>query len=139
MRIIVGGLSRKTGKTALVCRIIALTPELQWTVVKVSHHAPEDGTAYALREEKEAGGNGDTRRYLSAGAAHAWWLYGDFEAALPELRRRLEASENWIVESTRAVRELPHDYALLVVDPDRMEDEKLLALLGRGGEGQEDA
>jgi len=134
MRIVVGGLARKTGKTALVCRIIALTPWMNWTAVKISHHEAEAGAAYTLSEEMEVGESGDTRRYLAAGAAHAWWLRGDFDAALPELRGLLDAAENWIVESTRAVRALPHDYALLVVDPERMEDDKLLALLGHGGE-----
>lgn len=133
MRIIVGGLARKTGKTALVCRIVSLTPELRWLAVKVSHHAPESGAAYELTEEFDAGPSGDTRRYLAAGAARAFWLKGSLEAGLAELKALLNSSENWIVESSRAVRLLEHDYALLVVEPGRVDDSKLLHLL-RGGE-----
>jgi molybdopterin-guanine dinucleotide biosynthesis protein len=134
MRIVVGGLARKTGKTALVCRVIALTREKRWTAVKVSHHAPESGAAYELMEEQEAGESGDTRRYLAAGAARAYWMKGDLEAGLEELRGVLAGAENWIVESTRGVRLLEHDYALVVVDTERMEDGKVLELIGGGGE-----
>ena len=133
MRIVVGGLARKTGKTALVCRVIALTRGKRWTAVKVSHHDPESGAAYELLEEKESGEIGDTRRYLAAGAARAYWLRGDLEAGLEELRGVLAGAENWIVESTRSVRLLEHDYALLVVDAERMEDGKVLELIGGGG------
>ncbi len=139
MRIIVGGLARKTGKTTLVCRIISLTPENRWVAVKVSHHAPHGGAPYELSEEFEPGESGDTRRYLAAGAARAFWLKGDLEAGLEELKALLAAAENWIVESTRAVRLLPHDYALLAIAPDRIENAKLLGLLHSGkehGEGE---
>lgn len=134
MRIIVGGLARKTGKTTLVCRIVQLTPEKHWLAVKVSHHAPSGGTAYELTEEREAGGEGDTRRYLAAGAARSFWLKGDLEAGLEALKALLATADHWIVESTRAVRLLEHDFALLAVAPDRIEDEKLLGLLCGGKE-----
>jgi hypothetical protein len=132
MRILVGGLARKSGKTLLACRIIALTPERGWLAVKVSHHAPASGAAFELMEEFEAGPNGDTCRYLAAGAARAFWLRGDLEAGLDSLKLLLGTSENWIVESTRAVKLLPHDFALLAVDPARVEDGKLSALLNGG-------
>jgi hypothetical protein len=133
MRIIVGGLARKTGKTALVCRIAGLTPHHRWLAVKVSHHPPDDGAPYQLTEEFEPGDSGDTRRYLEAGAARSFWFRGDLAAGLADLKALLATSENWIVESTRAVRLLEHDYALLVVAPDHLDDSKLLALL-HGGE-----
>lgn len=129
MRIIVGGLARKSGKTTLACRIIALAPERRWLAVKISHHAPDPGVAFELIEEFEPGNEGDTRRYLAAGAARAFWLKGDLAAGLDELIALLGSTENWIVESTRAVRLLPHDFALLAVDPARVEDEKILGLL----------
>ncbi len=129
MRIIVGGLARKCGKTTLVCRILALTPERKWTAVKISHHLPDHGAPFTLTEELEPGETGDTRRYLRAGAARAYWLRGDLPSALPQLRALLANAENWIVESTSAIPALDHDYALLVVDPAHTEDDKLRALL----------
>lgn len=129
MRIILGGLARKCGKTTLVCRILALAPERNWTAVKISHHAPVPGAAFTLSEELAPGTEGDTRRYLQAGAAHSYWLRGDLHAALPQLRALLAQTENWIVESTAAMPALEHDCALLVVDPANTDDGKLLALV----------
>lgn len=130
MRIILGGLARKCGKTTLVCRILALSPERNWTAVKISHHAPDPGAPFTLSEELEPGDEGDTRRYLRAGAARAYWLRGDLSSALPQLRALLAHAENWIVESIAAIPALEHDYALLVVDPANTDDAKLRALLG---------
>ena len=130
MRIIVGGTGRKTGKTTLVCRIVALSPARRWTAVKISHHRPESGAAYELIEERESGPSGDTRRYLAAGAARAFWLRGDFEQALPALRALLGQEENWIVESSRAARHLEADLVLTAGGDPAPDDAALLALLG---------
>jgi len=132
MRIIVGGTGRKCGKTTLVCRILGLAREPGWTAVKVSHHAPESGAPFELIEETEAGASGDTRRYLAAGAARAFWLRGDFEQALPALRALLAGSTNWIVESTRATRHLEADLVLTAGAQAPPDDAALLALLGGG-------
>lgn len=129
MRIIVGGLGRKTGKTTLVCRILALTPEREWTAVKVSHHEPPEGAAYVLEADASAG---DTRRFVEAGARRAYWLRGDLVAALPELRALLAQAPDWIVESGRAIHWLEHDYALLTVDAAQIDDSKVMNLLHRG-------
>lgn len=131
MRIIVGGLGRKTGKTTLICRIIALTPEREWIAVKISHHPPDDGAAYTLLADDTAG---DTKRFHEAGARRAYWLRGDLQAALPELKALLATAPNWIVESGQAVHCLEHDYALLTVDAARIDDEKVMGLLNRGEE-----
>jgi molybdopterin-guanine dinucleotide biosynthesis protein len=116
MRIVVGGQARKAGKTALVCRLIAALPQFEWTAVKISGHGHGlTGADYDLREEMPDSAAGDTRRYLEAGARHAWWLRGDLEKALPALRAVLARSEAWIVESTRAIGLLEYDVALMVV------------------------
>lgn len=127
MRIVVGGLGQKSGKTTLVCRIVAVSTELQWTAVKVSHEAAPEGVAYSLEEDASGG---DTKRFREAGAARTYWLRGDLTAALPALQTLLDASPNWIVESGRAARLLAHDYALLAVDAARIDDDKVRALLG---------
>lgn len=132
MRIIVGGTGRKTGKTTLVCRILALTPHLRWTAVKISHHSPESGAPFELAEETEAGPTGDTRRFLAAGAARAFWLRGDFEQGLPALRALLEGCPHWIVESTRAAARLSADLVLYAGRGPAPTDAELLALLGGG-------
>lgn len=130
MRIIIGGTGRKTGKTTLACRIIALSPERRWTAVKVSHHAPSSQAPFEILEETEPGDAGDTRRYLAAGAARAFWLRGDFAPGLPALRKLLSQSENWIVESTRAAGHLEADLVLVAGSGPPPDDAALLAWLG---------
>lgn len=130
MRIIVAGTGRKTGKTTLVCRILALSPGRRWTAVKVSHHAPGSGAPFELMQETEPGSSGDTRRYLAAGAARAFWLRGDFQHGLPALRALLAECDNWIVESTRAAALLDADLVLTARPGSAPRDDALLALLG---------
>ena len=134
MRIVVGGAGRKSGKTTLACRILSLAHERRWTAVKISHHAPESGAPYELLAEHEPGPVGDTRRYLAAGAARAFWLRGDSERALPELRALLDASDNWIVESTRAIAWLEADAVLIAGSGPPPSDDELRALLRAGGQ-----
>ncbi|GIU73644.1 MAG: hypothetical protein KatS3mg004_0731 [Bryobacteraceae bacterium] len=138
MRIIVAGTGRKSGKTTLVCRVLRLAPGLGWTAVKISHHAPESGAPYEITEETAPGGTGDTRRYLAAGAARAFWVRGDFEAALPELERLLATAENWIVESTRASKRIRCDAVLTAGAGAPPGDDELLALIGQRGQPQRD-
>lgn len=130
MRIIVAGAGRKSGKTTLVCRILRLFPERRWTAVKISHHPPESGAPFEILEEREAGPAGDTRRYLAAGAARAFWVRGDFEAALPTIRQMLEAAEDWIVESTRAAGRIACDAVLVAGAGEPPSDSELRAMLG---------
>ena len=59
MIVVVGGSSRKAGKTTVVCEIIAATPEANWTAIKITPH---------LHEVSEGG---DTKRFQVAGAHHA--------------------------------------------------------------------
>ncbi len=118
MKIVVGGLGRKSGKTAMVCRILRLFPEKRWLAVKLSPHmhgrAPG---AFSIREETEAGEQGDTRRYLAAGAARALLVEGDLDTAMPQLAAELGRFEHWIVESNAAARVLRADFTFFVADP----------------------
>ena len=59
MILVVGGSSRKSGKTTVVCEILRAFPDIRWTVVKLTTHA-HDPAVY-----------GDTDRYRDAGAARA--------------------------------------------------------------------
>jgi hypothetical protein len=115
MRIVVGGESRKAGKTTVVCDIVRLFADAEWTAVKISSHAHGLASGeWAIEEEREATGTGDTGRYLLAGAKRAYWVRGDWEAALPSLRELLDGMPNWIVETTRAAADLEHDLFILV-------------------------
>jgi molybdopterin-guanine dinucleotide biosynthesis protein len=138
MRVIVAGTGRKSGKTTLVCRILRMFPERRWTAVKISHHAPESGAPFEILEEAEAGTSGDTRRYLAAGAARAFWVRGDFEAALPALERLLGEAGDWIVESTRAARRLACDVVLVAGAGEPPSDGELRARLGAERKPQPD-
>ena len=112
MRIVVGGETRKCGKTTVVCRILAGFPDQPWTAVKISPHMHiEGGEAWSLREDASAG---DTRRYTEAGAKIAYLFCGDVEAGRAALLDVLSAAENWIVETTSAARLLEYDLAVLV-------------------------
>lgn len=127
MRIIVGGQARKVGKTTVVCRLLRGFPDIAWTAVKISGH--DHGLppgAWALDSETHSGVANDTQRYLAAGAAHALWLRGHLESALPALRERLARSPHWIVESTQAAQWLDHDFSILVVD-DKIDEMKASA------------
>jgi hypothetical protein len=127
MRIIVGGQARKVGKTTVVCRLLRGFPDIPWTAVKISGHdhglAPG---AWALDAEIHPGAANDTQRYLAAGAAHALWLRGHVESALPALRERLARAPHWIVESTQAAQWLEYDFSILVVD-DKIDEMKTSA------------
>jgi molybdopterin-guanine dinucleotide biosynthesis protein len=68
MIVVVGGSSRKVGKTTVMCEIINVTREAGWTALKISPH------------DHQPGHFGDTDRYIAAGAvkaqlmndSHAW-------------------------------------------------------------------
>jgi len=97
MIVLVGGQTRKVGKTRAVCDIIAATREARWIAVKVSPHAhaPVD------RET-------DTDRYLAAGAADAMIV-----RELPVL----PADRNLIIESNSASDKVKPDVFVFLADP----------------------
>ena len=59
MIVVVGGSSRKAGKTKVMCEIISATRDAAWVAFKISPHHHEPGMT------------GDTERYLAAGAIEA--------------------------------------------------------------------
>lgn len=101
MIVLVGGQSRKAGKTALVEAIIRATPEASWTAMKITPHA-HDG----------APESGDTGRYVRAGAARALLL-----ADVDEIAAAVAPPGNYIVESNSAARVLEPEVAIFVSDP----------------------
>lgn len=115
MRIIVGGESRKSGKTTIVCRIIEAFAGAGWTAVKVSPHL--HGVEAAKWSLTGDDSSGDTKRYVIAGAQRALLYCGPVEDGLDELLRVLGGAPNWIVETTSAAHLIPHDLAILVAAP----------------------
>ena len=93
MIVVVGGSSRKAGKTTVMCEIIAATPEAAWTAIKLTPH------------EHEASRTGDTERYLAAGAAKALMA--------KTLPAQLQAS-NLIIESNSVLATLAPDLFVFV-------------------------
>jgi hypothetical protein len=90
--IVVGGSSRGSGKTSLVCGLISALKEFSWNAVKITTLEPAPGSHSTLRpipqqapdsstvhsqdnwlwEETRAGEENDTERYLAAGAARSF-------------------------------------------------------------------
>lgn len=125
MRIIVGGESRKSGKTTVVCRILIAFPDAGWTAVKISPHlhAPSE-SGWSFEEDSAAG---DTLRYKKAGAVQAFLYCGPTGPGLDKLLETLSTKENWIVETTAAAHLIPHDLAILIAAPDGVEPKPDLA------------
>jgi hypothetical protein len=130
--VVVGGHSRNVGKTSVVaCLIRGLAP-LNWVAVKISPHRhgadPPSGEmvsrerpapSYFLAEESDAAGQGDTSRYLAAGARRAWWLsYQDdhFAEACGHLFTALHGAEHVIIESNRILEVVRPSVYLMVLD-----------------------
>jgi len=123
--IVIGGQSRRVGKTSVVAGIIAALPEYRWSAFKITQHrhglaVGSQNDTWAISEESDRNGNSDTSRFLAAGAERAFWVRtnpGCLAEAMPAVRNRLGESINAIVESNSLVRFLKPDLYLLVTDP----------------------
>ena len=132
MLVVVGGHSRKVGKTSVVAGLIRKLRGHHWTAVKITqsgHHncarepgacgcEPAPGEPFALSEEYEPGPT-DSGRFLAAGAERAFWLRtssGELARAAGVLQKLLKQSENVIVESSSVVDLVAPDTFLMVLD-----------------------
>jgi hypothetical protein len=70
--VVIGGSSRGIGKTALMCGLIAVLKEQNWTAVKIASH--EHWNVEPIWEENSSTDSTDTSRYLAAGARRAFLL-----------------------------------------------------------------
>ena len=126
--IAVGGQARNVGKTALVEALLRRFGSWEWAAAKITldDHGLGDtnnqgsGGEFLLTEEKDAGGETDTARFLAAGARRAFWLQVR-EERLPEafshLLKELNEIPFVIVESNSVVELQRPDLYLMVVDP----------------------
>jgi molybdopterin-guanine dinucleotide biosynthesis protein len=133
--LMVGGHSRRIGKTSLVVDLIRAFPGAGWTAVKITYHSHASWAATAvksagnlsqravvLHEERDRFNRTDTSRFLAAGAARAFLLQveqGRMEEALALLGAELERPGNVIVESNTALQFLKPLLYLVVLDPSR--------------------
>ncbi len=123
--VVVGGQSRKVGKTSVVAGLIAGLRERRWTAVKITQHPhgsdlAAQGKSWAILEETDRDGHSDTSRFLAAGAEKALWVRtqpGKLEEAMPALRQALAGAENVIIESNNVLEFLRPDIYLTVLDP----------------------
>ena len=125
--IVVGGHSRKVGKTSLAEAILASSPDLSWTAVKISSHWHADGSVvetddgrefYRIDEEYNWDGSTDTGRYLAAGASRSFWVRirdGCMEKALPGLKPILSSNRFILIESSGIVQYVKPDLYLMVL------------------------
>jgi hypothetical protein len=149
--LVVGGHARNVGKTAVIASLIAATPELTWTAIKISQHAHTDGVILTLSNEKgkaprispivsqpfricrehDTRAGTDSSRYLAAGAVRSLFVHGSkgsLNAAMPRIQEEIESSDNSIIESNHILRFLRPDLYLLVLDS-QIADFKPSALL----------
>src|SRR5437588_11229761 len=130
--VVVGGHSRSVGKTSVVAGLIAALPECNWTALKITQYGHgicsangepcdcvTDDHTRAITEEHDRSGETDTSRFLAAGAALSLWgrtRQGMLAEAMPDVRRKIAAAENVIVESNSVIRFLRPDLYLSVLD-----------------------
>ncbi len=130
--VVVGGHSRSVGKTSVVAGLIAALPEFNWTALKITQYGHgicsangepcdcvTDDHTRAITEEHDRSGETDTSRFLVAGAARSLWVrtrQGMLAEAMPDVRRKIAAAENAIIESNSVIRFLRPDLYLSVLD-----------------------
>src|ERR1700748_2683771 len=130
--VVVGGHSRSVGKTSVAAAIIARLPEMRWTAFKVTQFGhgfctadgepcdcQTDEHTVAVSEERDRSSGTDSARFLAAGAVRSFWVrtrVGNLAAAMPRLRKEIEAAENVILESNSIMGFLRPDLYLSVLD-----------------------
>lgn len=130
--IVVGGQSRKVGKTSVVAGLVSALREHEWLAAKISQHGHQvcsgDGACdcvtadhkAAITEERDRSGETDTSRFLAAGAVRALWIRaepGRLADAMPRLREEMARVRNVILESNSVMEFVEPDLYLVVLDP----------------------
>lgn len=98
MVLVVGGSGRNAGKTSVITALIRAFPSARWVALKVTPHHPVSG----WKLEQAKAGEGDSGRYLAAGAAESWYLRCTPETlrdAMPAVRDLIDRAPNTIIES----------------------------------------
>lgn len=111
MIVVVGGQTRNSGKTTVICDVIRRHRELGWTAIKISRHSH--------REHRVDSPKNDTARFAEAGAVETVLLRSPtpaetLELLTPYLNRRGAL----IIESNSVLEVIEADFYVLVVSPD---------------------
>lgn len=124
--LVIGGHSRRVGKTSLASAIIASWPQYSWTAVKISTHRHEEAASHgekdamqgcSIHEEHDRNIAADTGRFLAAGALRSFWVRirdGRMEEAFPKLLPILRSNPFVLIESNTIVRYIQPDLFLMV-------------------------
>lgn len=131
--IVIGGHSRNVGKTSVVAGLITELSSYNWTAFKLTQfghgrcslngkpcQCATADHAWAITEEKDTSGKSDSSRFLTAGAKHSFWVrtaQGQLAKAMPAIHRRLDATENAILESNSILKFIQPDLYISVLDP----------------------
>jgi len=132
--VVVGGHTRNIGKTSVAAGLIAATPELGWTAMKITQYGHNicsaDGCAcdcrpenpahpFLITREERGDGGSDSSRFLAAGAAESYWVrapQGRLREAMPAIERVLEGKGYAMLESNSVLRYLRPDLYVMVLD-----------------------
>jgi hypothetical protein len=116
--IVVGGHSRKAGKTSVVAGIIAAFPACRWTAVKITSHQHTETISSVIDEETDRSGRSDTSRFLCAGAAKALWVRAGEDGLAPIVRQLLPSIQSdpfVIIESNHILQYVRPDFFIMVL------------------------
>jgi hypothetical protein len=131
--VVVGGHSRKVGKTSVAAGLIAAFSRFSWTAIKITSHQHANASAsfdadasndaavsaaFAIQEETNRTGHSDTSRFLAAGAARAFWVRASedsLDAAVLQLLPAIQSDPFVIFESNRILQFLCPDLYILVL------------------------
>jgi hypothetical protein len=124
--VVIGGHSRKVGKTSVASALIRGLSEYQWTAIKISWHwhdaaAESAAPSFSISEETNPDGNADSSRILAAGALRSLWVRVRREglaSAVQQLLPAIQSSPNVIIESNSILRFLTPDFYLIVLRDD---------------------
>jgi hypothetical protein len=115
MILVVSGSGRKAGKTSVIIAMIRALPPARWVALKITPHHPVSGWTLERAEE----GEGDSGRYLSAGAVESWYLRCTPESladAMPAVRGLIARATNIVIESNSILDYLTPDLHVAVLD-----------------------
>jgi len=121
MTIVVGGHSRKVGKTSVAAGLIRAFSQYSWTAVKLTTHWHPDSPAdeaCSIVQETSSEGKSDSARYLAAGAARSFWIRmreERSEETFPILLPILQSGPFAMIESNCILRHIRPDLYIMVL------------------------
>jgi hypothetical protein len=142
--VVIGGHTRNIGKTSVMSALIHEFAPLNWTAVKITQYghgicsldgdpcgcAPEEHP-FALTEETDPCGHGDTCRFLAAGARRSLWLrvrQGQLAGAVPLLIETIGSGDGWTMIESNSILEFLQPLLYLAVLDNSQRDFKPSAL-----------